>query len=404
MKRSNKADKADKDKESEFEKSLAEIPKKKRIQNMLLNAYQTDRWLTVADLSNYASRGHIYNIINEFKEKGWIVQKQLILKGRRTSGWRGSKLLASFVSSQEEGQLPRSTEFGQIPKSRALAKRLRKSKKPRKPKYESKTVKVITQPTKPLSDYLGVDQAYTENIRVTLILDPAIANRMRSRMNPPGKKDNASQYSMTLENISITISNLDKCVFVLKTTAWGAELSTFCVLCGIPSNPIKSLIQEINISMPDGFARVEFPVFMQQLNDLEVSYEMTTRILDEEGNPTGFIIESNINRSMLVDFEMLGIVYAVEGFLSAISALQHGVGVAYANLEIQRKMKAEEKMKALQDKEKEMLTCSCETTMPVLIIDKYVCQHCGKVVPHDRAETQREEKKEKSDAWRNNYC
>lgn len=405
-----RTDKADKAKESELEKATAALPKKKRIMYMLLSAYQRglkgekNDWLTVTDLKNYASRGHIYNIIAEFRDRGWIQERQLIRKGRRTTGWKGTEQLASFISSQEEGQLPRATEFGQIPKTRALAKRLRKAGKPKKPKYEQQTVKVITQPTKPLSDYLGVDNAYTENIRVTLILDPTIAAMLRAKMNPPGKSDRAKQYTLNLENLTITISNRDKCVLVLKTKAWGDELSSLCVLCQIPTHHIKSLIQEINLSMPDGFARVEFPVFMQQLNDLEVSYEMTTRILDDEGNPTGFIIESNINRSMLVDFEMLGKVYAVDSFLSAISALQHSVSVAYANMEIQKKKESEAKMKSLQEREAELLFCGCEETSPVLIVDKYICSHCGKQVPQDRAETHREEKKEKSDDWKNNYC
>jgi len=395
MVRSNKADTAQK---SELDKTIAELPKKKRIQHMLVAVLKNNDWLTITDLSHVASRGYIYNLMKEFRNNGWIEERQKILKGRRTTGWRATEQLVSYVSLQDSGQLPRSTEFGQIPKTKALAKRLKKKGKGKKPKRKIETVKVIVQPTKLISDHVGIDQAYTEHIKLTLILDSAVAERLREKMNPPSKGDNARQYTLTLESITLTLSNRDKCVFILNKTLWADELSSLCVICGIPNQYIKSLVQEINLSIPDGFARVEFPVFMQQVIDLEVTYEMITRILDEDGKATGFVIESNINHSMLVDYEVLGKVYAVNNFLSTMSAMQHTSSVAYATLKLQEKKEAEDKLKALVEKEAEMLNCSCVDSSPVWIKDKYICQHCGKQVDKDKysSETNQEEK----DDWK----
>lgn len=348
MGRSNKADKAD---ESILEQEIARIPKKTRIRNMLLAAYREGRWLTIRDLGLIASRGYIYNLMKEFIDNGWVKEKQLILKGRRTTGWQGTKKLVSFVSSQEEGQPARGVDFGKIPKRRALRKRLEKAGKKKKTAYKADAVKVLTKPTKLLSDYIGVDSAYTEKVTVTVILDPAVADRLRQVLNPPSKQDRADQYHMNTEPLSVILSGKDKCVFILKKTEWAMALGQICIMAGISRVATNGLIQQVEVSIPDGYAQTEFPIFMQHINDLEVSYEMRTEILDADGEPTGFVIVSNINRSMLVDFEVLGKVYAVDSLLSVMSAMQHSVSVAYAHMEIEKRQEAEEREKQRKETE-----------------------------------------------------
>ena len=168
-------------------------------------------------------------------------------------------------------------------------------------------------------------------------------------MNPPKKGDPAKQYALKMENLSISISNRDKAVVELLNTSWAEQLAQSCVLAGVSKKATKQLIADIIMNIPDGTCRVEFPVFLQQLNDLEVSYEMQTEIYGPDGKTTGYLIKSNINRSMLVDYEVLGKVYAVDSFLSIMSAMQHNAAVNYASIKIQQEKEAteqEEKRKA----------------------------------------------------------
>jgi len=344
MVRSHKANKAD---ESETERAIAEIPKKKRIMSLLVSYTANNKWLSVKDLQHIASRGYLYPLMKGFFSKGLVVkQYRRTSKGRETI-YQATDKLISLVSSQEEGQLPRGVDFGAIPRSRALQKRTGKRTK----SYETQLIKVKTVDA---TERLGVDHAYTENIRVSIPIDPAVANRLREAMNPPSKGDRAKQHTIHIEAFTLTISNRNQGVFVLLTKQWADALAQFCIISGISKRSIKVLVAQVNSAIPDGDARVEFPVFLAALKDLEVSYEMRTEIIDDLGNPTGYIITSNINHSMLVDYEVLGKVYAVNGFLSTMSAMQHNAAVSYASIKIQMEKEAEEQEKQRIEAEKKL--------------------------------------------------
>ena len=345
-KRSNKADRAP----SELENSINSIPKKIRIMNMLSYAFKNGTTLTIRDLEKVASRGYIYGLLKDFEQRGFVsVRIQRTQKGK-TKGWLGTETLNQYISSQsshKEGLLPRGVKFGEIARTRALKKRLGKKKKGR----ESKIIQVVT---KDASRDIGIDYAYTEHIQVVTILDPAVAKALRTKLNPPSKGDHAKQYSLVMENLSLSISNRDKTVVELKTKQWADQLAQLCVLAGISKKATKQLIADINMNIPDGTCRVEFPVFLQQLNDLEVSYEMRTEIFGPDGETTGYIVQSNINRSMLVDYEVLGKVYAVDSFLSTMSAMQNNAAVNYASIKIQHEKEAQEREDKRKAAEAEM--------------------------------------------------
>lgn len=317
---------------------------------MLSYAFQTGKPLTIRDLEKVASRGYIYGLLKDFENSGFVsVRFKRTLKGR-TKEWMGTETLNQYISSlssHKEGLLPRGVQFGDIPRTRALKKRLGKKKKGR----ESKTIEVLV---KDATTQIGIDQAYTEHIQVTTIMNPAVAKALRTKLNTPSKGDRAKQYSLVMENLSLSISNRDKAVVELKTKQWADQLAQLCVLAGVSKKATKQLIADINMSIPDGTCRVEFPVFLQQLNDLEVSYEMRTEIFGPDGETTGYIVQSNINRSMLVDYEVLGKVYAVDSFLTTMSAMQNNAAVSFASIKLQQEKEADEQEQKRKAAEAEM--------------------------------------------------
>lgn len=233
---------------------------------------------------------------------------------------------------------------------------------------------------------IGVDYAYTENVKVWIQMDPAVAEAVRRKMSPPTTEDPAEQYSLETEAFTLTLSRKDKARFDLYALAWPDALAQLCVISGVSKRATKTLIAMVNHNIPEGYAKVEFPLFLQQLVDLEVEYRMVTRILDEKETPIGWIIESNINRSMTIDYEVLGKVYAIDSFLSTMSAMQHQAAVNYASIKHKMLQEAEEREREQKEAEEAIAYCSCEMPKPIVVASQIICQVCGKPLTEEQLE------------------
>lgn len=381
------SDRADRAEGWLLEEHIATLSKKVRIQYMLIEARKRNTWLTVRHLDHVASRSHIYGLLTQFKLKGWVVSCQIpvrmIVAGvkrlTRLTGWRASDAFLSLVSSQEEGPLSRYTQ--------ARAKRQPKADR------EGRKLTVLTRPA---SEVIGIDYAYTENVKVWVQMDPAVAEAIRHKMSPPTTEDPAEQYSLETEAFTLTLSRKDKARFDLYTLTWADALAQLCVISGISKRATKSLIAMVNHNIPEGYAKVEFPLFLQQLVDLEVEYKMVTRILDEKGKSIGWVIESNINRSMTIDYEVLGKVYAVDSFLSVMSAMQQQAAVNYASIKHKMLQEAEERERERKKAEEAMAYCLCDLPKPIMVAGQVICQTCGKPL------TEEQLKRSEDDRWKNN--
>jgi len=402
---SYKADRAEEAPGQVLDEEIATLPKKKRIMFMLVAARQRDTWLTIRDLEHVATRGYIYRLMEGFKLRGFVTSRlipiRMVIGGfkrlTKLSGWRGTDSLLSFVSLQslqKEGPLPRYTQI--------------KRKKRSKTEHEPKKILVTTRPA---NELIGIDYAYTEELKVWVQMDPAVAAALRTKMVPPRVDDRAEQYMIQTEAFTLTLSLKDKARFDLHTLNWADALAQLCVLAGTSKSAIKSLISMVNHSIPEGFAKVEFPLFLQQLNEVNAEYKMDTEIFDETGKSIGWWVKSNINRSLTVDYEVLGKVYAVDSFLSTMSAMQHQSAVNYASIKHKALQEAEQREKDRKEAEMAMVHCSCEKTIPVMVAERYLCQICGKPLTNEqleRVQTEKREQKEKDsqdndDSWRSSY-
>lgn len=394
MPRGNKANRADKEEHGKLlEAEIATMPKKKRIQYMLVSAYQNDQWLTIKDLEHVASRGYIYTLITEWTDKGLIISRQIPVKMivggfkrlTKLTGWRATDKLVSLVSSEQKGLPPRS-----------LKKRMfRKVKDERHGKLDVYVREADAS--------IGVDGAYTEELKVWIQMNPAVAEALRQKMQPPGQRDRADQYSLKTEAFSVTISAKDKAQFNLHTILWHDALKQLCVIAGVSKRATNTLVSQINQAIPEGFTKVEFPLFMPGITEIVLEYNIDTAIINEEtGESTGYFVSSNINKSLITDWEVLGKVYAVDNLLSTLSAMQHNSAVTYQSIKHKMLKEAEEREEKEKAAEQEMLQCSCEEPKPVLVAGKYLCQQCGRVVTKDQLKAlQEEEEKDEDNEWMN---
>lgn len=315
------------------EEERAATTKKAKIIHRLISARVKAEWLTIRDLRSMATKSYIYRLLANFVKNGHVAHRYFYpTKGRRFKGWQATTqadVLVSPLSPLEEGLLPRSP-----------------------PKEANRVLEVVTRP---IDKYIDTKRTYLDNARLSLELSRTEAHLLRKRCNPPSQHDRADQYSLKTELFSITISNRNVAVFVLKNVEkWSKGIIDLCKSAGFSAESTMSLIAEITTRLPDALVRVEMPVLLREIKEHRVKYDIKTRILDSKGRAVGHGIHSNINFSLTIDWESIGALYRVDNFLSVLGSLQHSSVVAQEAIEQREKEKVEKQEKERSAAEKKL--------------------------------------------------
>jgi len=306
------------------------MTKKIRMLFRLVSAKSNAQWLTIRDLAPFGPRPYLYRVLAGLEKEGYVARRWARpAKGKPMKSWQATEAGDSLLSHLPEGQLPRA------PLPRAATAR---------------TIEVMNYP---LDSVLDVKNAWTENVRLNLTVQPIVADALRGKLDPPGKEDKAEQYSLITETFALTINKNDLASVILKKVEWSTALTELCLVAGLSRRTTATFIALIYARLPASIARVEIPLLAHELKEFRQRYKITTRVLKDR-KPTGKVIQSNINYSTLVDWESIGKLHLVDTFLSVMSAMQHNAVFAQEVLEDRAKEEAEKREQEQIEAEKKL--------------------------------------------------
>lgn len=179
-------------------------------------------------------------------------------------------------------------------------------------------------PRSPLKHMLDVASMDWEDRKGTVRMRAEVASLLRAGCKAPSTGDRAQQFTHKGEGFSVSISKNGVAVFrVQNVEGWTGSVRKWASSLGVCTTDIERVMSELEVSIPQGFGRIEVPVLAPGFRENNVRLEVVTTF-DEK------TVRSNINYSKnMVGWEISGPNWFLDRIASELATHQHKLASQY---------------------------------------------------------------------------